>query len=242
MNISAMNMANYPSAVFLVNIADIPVEVIESFLSQCERERWQRFRQPLDAHRYAVAHYLKRYVLSLYIDCSPLELMFDADVYGKPFCLNHSAPYFNLSHSQSWVAMAVSQLFPVGVDIEFPRNVDVDKVLKKISSNEQQARYKTSNDKKALFLRVWTQKEAVSKAYGQGIRCGLENIPCTGELGQHPLNCFGRDYYVYSEQMGSGGILSFVSSSRQLPSIIWLEGHTEYNENSDRAVVFYSGS
>ena len=240
MNASTINVANYPTAIFLVNIVDVSVEVIEPFFSQYERERWRRFRQPLDAHRYAVAHYLKRYIMSLYAGCSPHELVFDTDVYSKPFCLNYPRFYFNLSHSQSWVAMAVSQLSSVGVDIEFPRELDVDKVLEKVSSNEQLLRYKTSNDRKALFLNIWTQKEAVSKAYGQGIRCGLDNIPATGALGQYQLRCLGHDYYVYTEQIDDNGVLSFVSSSCQLPSIIKLESHTECDECGNKVIIFYS--
>ena len=142
--------------VLTAKLSDFETLSLVSLLSEAEYARAQRFRNNLDTQRYILAHALKRVVLAACLNILEKELVFSTNRYGKPFCQNNSALCFNLSHSGDWVALAVSNCSEVGVDLEFPRKVDIERVLKRISSDLQMERYTLNKPTMRDFLCVWT--------------------------------------------------------------------------------------
>jgi phosphopantetheinyl transferase len=220
--LSWSDVVERPVVIVLARVSDFAVENLVPDLSDVEYARMQRFRGERDVQRYVVAHYIKRLFLSKYLSLPMSELEFDCHAYGKPFCRCPYAPYFNLSHSDNWVALSVSTLADVGVDIEFPRKVS-DALVKKVSSSKQFERYKRSGSSLSQFLNLWTQKEAVSKSCGRGISVGLENIECTGDLGVHSLIFSDMRYHLYSCLLPDDGVLSYASTAAREPAIIKIE-------------------
>lgn len=82
---------------------------------------------------------------------------------GKPV-LPDGAPHFSLSHSDGWVACAVSGTQPVGLDIQVCRNIPARFYAPYLTSDDLAA---TPDEPKAL-CRMWTRKEAVLKWLGTG--------------------------------------------------------------------------
>ncbi len=94
--------------------------------------------------------------------------------YGKPFI--SGGAHFSISHSGKWCALAVSDA-PVGADIEVPRGISSE-MIRRCLTDAEQAWCCGSQER---FLQLWTRKESIMKACGEGIAMGLKNIsalPC----------------------------------------------------------------
>ena len=110
----------------------------------------------------------------------PMEsFVIDADSKGKLYCKNADGLKFNISHSQSTVAVVVSQK-EVGIDIETIRPLNL-KLAQKICTHEEleyvfehtpsdeDFEQSTNIDYVRRFLEIWTLKEAYLKCEGTGI-------------------------------------------------------------------------
>ena len=86
---------------------------------------------------------------------------------GKPYFADHPL-YFNVSHSEGYVACALSDCEEVGVDIEAsnPSPEQAKKIARRFFTQEEIR--KVEEDPK-FFLRLWTEKEAKAKFFGKSI-------------------------------------------------------------------------
>lgn len=92
---------------------------------------------------------------------------------GKPYDRN-SDIHFNLSHSGMFAVAAFDEC-DIGIDIEVPRKVDL-KLAERFFSPDENAFIKASRSPEKQFLRIWTRKEALIKAYGKPLPCELSEI------------------------------------------------------------------
>lgn len=83
--------------------------------------------------------------------------------------------HFSLSHCKEAVCCAISDR-PVGIDIESANRKVSDSVIRYSMSEGEQALIRESDDPQRTFLRLWTQKEAVLKRLGTGIRDDMRDI------------------------------------------------------------------
>lgn len=99
--------------------------------------------------------------------------------HGKPQAEGPDYPFFNISHAGPLLAFAFAWDAEMGVDIESRARVT--------ASSELAARFFTAREAAHLarlqetlraesFLRLWTCKEAVLKAMGQGLSFGLDRV------------------------------------------------------------------
>ena len=88
--------------------------------------------------------------------------------FGKPISDNF---YFNVSHSDYLVALIVDSS-PIGIDVERIRAIDSK--LKKYISNDKEKEYIHDDES---FFEIWTNKEALVKCVGTGIKTKPNNIP-----------------------------------------------------------------
>jgi 4'-phosphopantetheinyl transferase len=136
-----------------------------------ERHRAARFRRAQDGERYLVAHGALRFLLGRYLTCDPLSLHFAVSRNGKPF-LENQRLQFNLSHSGDFALIAVAQSRQVGADIEQVRPMpDLDAVAARVCTPGELDRLgRLANlDRERAFFAMWTRKEALAKATGEGI-------------------------------------------------------------------------
>jgi 4'-phosphopantetheinyl transferase len=97
--------------------------------------------------------------------------MFEAEPSGRPIVRNASCdrvPSISLSHSGGWVAVAASDAGAIGIDIEVhrPRQNFNGIAAAAFGPDEQ---WLVAADGAAGFYRIWTLKEAMAKASGEGI-------------------------------------------------------------------------
>ena len=88
--------------------------------------------------------------------------------YGKPLSKDKC---FNISHSHGYIALVMDTV-NIGIDIEKIRDVDRD--LMDYISNVEERNYIHDN---VSFFEIWTNKEALVKASGTGIRNKSNSIP-----------------------------------------------------------------
>ena len=148
---------------------------IEAVLSVAERARARRFHHRRDHDRYVVQAGLLRRVLAHYAKCSPQSLRFHSGAKGKP-ALHPSSGLddiaFNLSHSAGLILLAMSVGVEVGVDLEQLRPIPEQGAIADTHfTPAETAALATSPEASRTegFYRLWTAKEAVLKATGDGI-------------------------------------------------------------------------
>lgn len=134
-------------------------------LSVLEMNRADRFHQHQDRRNYIVAHAALRLLLARQLNVPQHDLSFTKGRWGKPElaeCGNNRL-HFNLSHSGDMVLIAIATQ-PVGIDIEFARPLDYQRLAGHCFAAEEALRVVDSHS----FFEHWTAKEAVIKACGRG--------------------------------------------------------------------------
>ena len=121
-----------------------------------------------------------RHLLSRYGDTDPEAWVFSTGEHGKPALEGQDTGLeFNLSHSGEWLAASVSVAAPVGVDVQL---MDPERRVQRLAR-----RYFSAAERAALeamapddyyrhFYRLWSLKEAWTKARGASLPGALGNV------------------------------------------------------------------
>lgn len=188
-----------------------------SLLDQSEREKAHAFRFSEDRDSYLAAHSLLRQSLSTLTGIDPRSLFFSKGPLGKPELLDQSLSQslrINLSHTRGMVAVAISPGFNVGVDVEplsqvvesgFGSYVLASEEVSELSKVPAQ-RYSQE------LISLWTIKEALIKASGQGMSAGLRDIVCGINslqlLDPGPLPGAAHEWRIWQHSQNNGFALS----------------------------------
>lgn len=84
-------------------------------------------------------------------------------------------PFFSLSHCPEAVCCVLSDR-PVGIDIESATRHIPESLIDYTMDPSEQSLIRGSADPRRTFLRLWTQKEAVFKRMGTGLRDNIRDI------------------------------------------------------------------
>jgi 4'-phosphopantetheinyl transferase len=98
---------------------------------------------------------------------------------GKPFAPALPGLDFNLTHAREQVLVAVARDQPVGIDLErVDRRIEIDDIARRYFAPSEAAAIAALDETRQLsaFLRLWTAKESVLKALGEGISFGLDRV------------------------------------------------------------------
>ena len=145
-------------------------------LPQWRREKALRYRHFSGQAQCTLSYILPLEALNREYNITALPTFVENE-HGKPSLQEYPDIHFNLSHCRSIVACAVDDT-PVGIDVE-----DLGRY------SERVARYCMNDDEMSqigssdlIFTRLWTQKEAVFKLQGTGIRDNIKDILLPGNL------------------------------------------------------------
>ncbi len=146
-----------------------------------ERQRADRYLRPVHSAEYVAAHGLLRRMLGELLDIDPAALVFATSPGGgKPFLAEPQVVGLdiNLSHTTGMVACAVAFGGVVGVDVEWrERRVGSDVVRHVLTEDESHwLQGLPDSEQDVGFLRLWTLKEAVAKALGQGLSLSFNSF------------------------------------------------------------------
>lgn len=151
----------------------------KSVLSEEEKQRADRFYFENDKDRFIIYHACKRIILSNYLKQKPREIIIFLQKNGKPF-LKNTPLHFNLSHTKEMAILAVSKDVEIGIDIEkINPSTDYLGIAKRffhVREYQQLLKTKDAQMQQQQFFVLWTAKEAILKATGEGITAGLDNF------------------------------------------------------------------
>lgn len=128
------------------------------------------------------------------------EWIFSYDPGGRPRLLHQlpdiSSPNISLSHSGPWVACAISSVAPVGIDIERHRTTRNFPAIAEAGFGPEERRRSAAGSMSA-FYRIWTIREAIAKATGEGLAQatnGLDYAASGPETGSWTSAAEGRQW------------------------------------------------
>lgn len=152
----------------------VAIDASETTLSADERARAARFHFERDRRVYCASHLFLRQTLSRYAAVAPHDWQFVTGAWGRPEIAPSSAAEglrFNLSHSGTMAACAVTRHRDVGVDLEEVKpdratSALLARVLGPAELASMEGLAPAGRDR--AFIERWTLKEAYLKATGRG--------------------------------------------------------------------------
>jgi len=165
--------------IHVIRPADRSAEEAGALLTAEERERAARFRFEKDATHWMACRAAMRQILGDTMGLRPLEVPLITAAYGKPMLpAPHDTLHFNLSHCADLALLALTEVGPVGIDLE--QKARAPELLECETSfchpMEIAALPKDSAARAAALLDIWTAKEAALKALGTGLSHPPESV------------------------------------------------------------------
>lgn len=153
-----------------------------------------RFLNETDKTARLISSYLKRKYVG----------MWTVNAFGKP---QADRGFFSVSHCKGLVVIALSD-FEVGVDAENVREVKPS--LKEYVADEKELSLVDSDES---FFRLWTAKESLVKAQGEGLKKNIKNIPALPFDGEKEY----ADESYYTKQLKDGEFIITVARKGKTP-------------------------
>ncbi len=174
-------------------------------ISEERRSRAEAFVKADDAYRCLLAELLLKKSLRQEAGDVATELQIEQGEYGKPCIPERPNVHFNLSHSGNMVVCVVDQ-YPVGVDVEKIRAIDMDVAESCFTRKERMLLQGDNQEVLTRFYQLWTLKESYLKALGTGLSrspLSVELSPLTTDKQQWCTND-GDNYTVQSIPLVEG--------------------------------------
>jgi 4'-phosphopantetheinyl transferase len=165
---------------------DETVRKLTNWLSAEERARVARFGKPILARRYTIGRAALRFVLAARLDVAPHAVPIERDQRGRPWLPDLPSIDFNVTHTGDAAMFGLVQArgVRIGVDLECAsRNVNNVGLARRVcTSSEREALAALDEHARHLaFLRLWTCKEAMSKATGDALAAPFRHLDVARE-------------------------------------------------------------
>ncbi len=164
-----------------LDLPQVPLQRCMEVLSPPERERMNRFHLPQHQRRFGASQGLLRWVLSAHLNRPPSSLQFCRHPWGKPYLLEGGLN-FNISHSRECLLVAISREMALGVDVEAIHSLhSMEAMARRCFAVSELAYWSDLTEEKRpeAFFRLWTLKEALTKATGRGLGMGVDRCVFT---------------------------------------------------------------
>ncbi|RPJ06712.1 MAG: 4'-phosphopantetheinyl transferase superfamily protein [Spirochaetaceae bacterium] len=152
-------------------------DMFSRIVSVGEQEKIDKYYFEIDRDRGLACKVMLRFILSDYLGAAPEDIRFGYGEHGKPFALESGETRrinFNLSHAGDIVLTGIARGMEIGVDVETVRDIADTEMLGILSAFGipeaiELLTVTEPEEKKRLFFKWWTRKEAVAKMRGTGI-------------------------------------------------------------------------
>lgn len=158
---------------------DAVLGALSELLSDAERGRVDTIRVARVRRQFIHVRGALRLLLDSYLGPSVAHMDFAYGGYGKPALMADNGWYFNVAHSGDYAVLVIANGNEVGVDIERCRAVsDLEAMASMVLSPAEKLAWRAlpADERHSAFFRLWTRKEAVAKAVGQGLRLGFPEL------------------------------------------------------------------
>ncbi len=167
-------------------------------------------------HRFTLCRAALRSVLCHQLGCSNEHLAFGTSEHGKPYAIvrgRRAAVSFNVSHSGVHGLIALAPGGRVGIDVEerVPHR-NLDELIEAVFGPNEKHELAAANnhDRLDLFFRLWTMKEALSKAHGMGLSLDVSRFEIPPDMRAGATSGFVR----FAGMPGAGWRLEDISTDR----------------------------
>jgi phosphopantetheinyl transferase len=162
----------------LIKYAVLPGQVTRTWLGQLQELIPLPLLQYVNKNKESVslAHSLVgRLLLAEILKQQQIQTVtLSLNTYQRP-CLVESAWKFSISHSHRMVICACSYRHDVGIDVEWITPVQLKHFISQFTES-QLRQLSASENLPVEFFKLWTAKEAISKAVGKGLFVDFKEI------------------------------------------------------------------
>jgi 4'-phosphopantetheinyl transferase len=176
------------------------LENLLATLSPDEVDRANHFRFPKHRERFIIARGLLRQILGLYTGAQPTEIEFSYNAHGKPYLSRNLLNlHFNTSHSEDMAVYSLSQRREIGIDIEkVEPNFKINVAKRFFNSDEFTHLMSRPQNKQATeFYALWSRKESIIKALGQGLFTPMESFSVLQKSEYCSVNHHNEEYHFH---------------------------------------------
>lgn len=140
---------------------------------------WQRYRHtpdPTVRYRFVASRLVTKFTAAAALRTEPAQLDLAYRIGGRPYLRGLDQIDISLTHTDDVIAVGISRNGRIGVDTEpADRHMSFDLMQGHVCTPAERAELEQlPQDRQTTeLLRLWTLKEAYSKALGQGLRLGF---------------------------------------------------------------------
>lgn len=140
---------------------------------------WLRYRQTTDPtirYRFVAARLAVKYTAAAALGIAPADLDLAYKIGGRPYLRGFDQIDVSLTHTDELIAVGISRTGRIGVDTEpADRRLSFQLLQDQVCTAAEKAELAAlpEAEQPAAMLRLWTLKEAYTKALGQGLRLGF---------------------------------------------------------------------
>jgi 4'-phosphopantetheinyl transferase len=222
--IKMINLQTDKAFLYTVDLVKMRVlyELCWRILSTQEKKRVDNFQGQSLKDRYVISHGILRLFLSFYCQVPPHTLAFTYNQYGKPYLLNNPNLYFNMSHSLDYAAYIFCLSHEVGIDIEWKNShTDVSKLAAELLNPSERKKFYALSfpEQQHVFYELWTQKEAIVKAFGQGMSYPFQAIEAmkSSPSSYHVIN---ENKFYFDSFSSFNNLAGAIAIQNHMPEVI----------------------
>lgn len=195
--------------VWCARVNEAAVASAIGLLNENERARMERMRLGIARHEFVVGRAMLRILAGAATACGPREVTIGVSEHGKP---RVEGVEFSVAHSHGLVALALCREAAVGVDVEWmAREIEALEIAQSTFAPGEVKRIEQAAEgaeRARAFFAVWTRKEAMVKAHGQGMTIPLESFEApegdTEQAVELSVKGETRVFYVRGLDVGEG--------------------------------------
>ena len=155
------------------------VRALAATLSAAEAARAARYGRDDLRERYVVGRATLRVLLGARLGRAPEEVVIGRGERGRPYAVDAGGLDFNVSHTAGVALIGFAAGVRIGVDVERgDRVLNVDGVARKFMAPDEQRTLAglAPDARRRALLRLWTCKEAMSKATGEALAAPFRRL------------------------------------------------------------------
>ncbi|MFF4104111.1 4'-phosphopantetheinyl transferase family protein [Streptomyces sp. NPDC001903] len=143
---------------------------------------WQRYRHTTDPtirFRFLASRLAVRYTAAAALGTDPAKLDLSYKPGGRPYLRGLDQIDLSLTHTDDLIAVGISRNGRIGIDTEpADRRLAFSLLQNQVCTEAERAELAAlpEAEQSAGMLRLWTLKEAYTKALGQGLRMGFSEF------------------------------------------------------------------
>ncbi|HAY05955.1 MAG TPA: 4'-phosphopantetheinyl transferase superfamily protein [Hyphomonas sp.] len=202
-------LVGYPGCALGVAEA-APGRELAGVLTPAERERLARLKSDARRDELERSLVLRRELIGALLTYDPVTVQLAANENGAPLLIEPQGFAVSVSNKGLWTFVAADPApSMIGADVEIVREIDWKAMLGMVCGDDERSAFLEALAGEAAlknFFRMWTVKEAVLKATGEGFRAGPKSIQIPAAMygggAQGRLHAFGKSFDVWAHQAG----------------------------------------